>query len=203
VDPDGLQARSLGRRVASYTAAELDDACTTAAADDDGDLHDAELAEMDRRAEHDDDQNAEQWARVDELMAHGLDDRAAYAEAFGKDPDRIRRDDAIHRLRDDGNTGNGFDELARSAFRKELQRQYFDAEAATNGYLLTAAGQQAGLDTLDLWRNNEAYARKWASDELKEWWDNNGRLTFDTFAAGLLSGENEQRFRTGGESWLR
>lgn len=204
VDRAGQQARSLGRRVATYTDAELDDAFNSAAENDEAELLDAVLAEMDRRAEQaDPDPHAQQWARVDQLIAQGLDEKTAYAEAFGKDPEQVQRDDAIQRLRDDGNTGRGFDELARSAFRKELQRQYFDAEAATNGFLLTPAGQHANMDPLDLWRNNEAFARKWASDELKQWWDNNGRLTFDVFAAGLLSGENEQRFRTGGESWLQ
>lgn len=191
--------------VTTLTDAELDDAFTEATDRDDAELIDAVLAEMDRRQAEAEpvDPHAEQWARVDELVAAGVDERTAYAEAFGKDTEQVRREDAIQRLRDDGNTGRGFDELARSAYRKELQHQYFEAEAATNGFLLTPAGQRAGLDPLDLWRQNEAYARKWASDELKQWWDNNGRLTFDQFAAELLSGQNEQRFRTGGESWLQ
>jgi hypothetical protein len=183
---------------------------------DDDELLDAILGELDRRAaepdvdegqaeelELDDERDAEKWARFDELVAGGMSEQDAYAEAFDVDPDRVRRDDAIARLRADGYRGRGFDELARAAYRDELQRDYFAAEQATNGYLLNAEGQRRGLDPLDLWRQNEAYARRWASDELKEWWDANGRMTFDVFAASLLSGSAERRFRSGGESWLQ
>lgn len=175
-------------------------------------LLDAILAELDRRQadepetvddEPGDDPDAERWARVDELAAEGLSYEQAYAEVFGKDVDRMRREDAITRLRRAGYVGRGFDELARAAFRDALDEQYLAAEAATNGFLLTAQGQRNGLDPRDLWLRNESYARKWASDELKEWWDANGRVTFDEFSAGLLTGEAAQRFRTGGESWLR
>lgn len=181
-------------------------------------LLDAILGELDRRAAEppaDEDQadaadltvaderDAEKWARFDEFVAQGMSEQDAYAEAFDLDPDRVRRDDAIARLRTDGYRGKGFDELARAAYRNTLQRDYFAAEQATNGYLLNAQGQRRGLNPLDLWRQNESYARRWASDELKEWWDANGRLTFDMFAATLLSGSAERRFRTGGESWLQ
>ncbi|WP_158852822.1 phage minor capsid protein [Saccharothrix deserti] len=176
----------------------------------------AVLAEMDRRqaeaeqdtaqdqdATEDDDPNAEQWAEVDRLVAEGWDYEQAYAEVFDKDIERLRRDEVIQRLRAEGYRGRGFDELARAAYADALERDYFAAEDATNGYLLTAEGQRKGIDPRNLWRQNETYARRWASDELKEWWDINGRLTFDQFADQLLNGGNGQRFRTGGESWLR
>ncbi|TCO64377.1 phage minor capsid protein [Actinocrispum wychmicini] len=174
-------------------------------------LLDLVLAELDRRqAEQDqtdegadEDPHAEKWAEVDRLVAEGSDYEQAYAEVFDKDVDRVRREAAIARLRDDGFQGRGFDELARAAYAKALEVQYLAAEAATNGYLLTPTGQRKGLDPRQLWRQNETYARKWASDELKEWWDINGRLTFDQFAAQLLSGGNDKRFRTGGETWLQ
>ncbi|GAB3437442.1 phage minor capsid protein [Actinophytocola sediminis] len=185
---------------------------------DDEELLDAILAELDRRAaepdvdegqadaeelEIVDEQDAEKWAQYDELVASGMSEQDAYAEVFDLDPERVRRDEAIAKLRDDGHKGRGFDELARAAYREALQHAHDTAEAATNGYLLNAEGQRRGMDPRDLWRQNEAFARRWASDELKEWWDANGRMTFDVFAATLLSGSAERRFRTGGESWLQ
>lgn len=198
--------------LAKLTDEQVDDLFAQASESGDEDLLDAVLAEMDRRAEvvdtvqpqvADDEvlENAAEWARFDELVADGVDERDAYAEAFGKDTERVRRDDAINRLRAAGHRGKGFDDLARAAFREQAERDYFAAEAATNGYLLTAEGQRKGIDARDLWRNNEAFARRWASDELKEWWDQHGRLTFDEFAEGLLSGQAAARFRTGGETW--
>jgi minor capsid protein 2 len=198
-------------RLAAELAERTDDdlEAMVATAGDDEALLDAVLAELDRRhteqdtePEHDD-QDAEKWAEVDALAAGGMDYEQAYAAVFEIDPEQLRRDDAIARLRADGYRGKGFDELARAAYADALDRDYFNAEAATNGYLLTAEGQRKGLDPRQLWRQNETYARKWASDELKQWWDQNGRLTFDQFKAELLSGSNAQRFRTGGETWLQ
>ncbi|HVK25048.1 MAG TPA: hypothetical protein VM677_27120, partial [Actinokineospora sp.] len=187
----------------------------------------AVLAEMDRRADNpapvpapertwvddlfagprpvdeDDDpiEQGEEWARFDALLADGVDERQAYAEAFGKDVDKVRREEAIVRLRDEGFTGRSFEELARGAYRVRLEEDYFAAEAATNGYLLNSQGVARGIDPRELWRQNETYARKWASDELLEWWDERGRITFAQFQEELLTGSNAARFRTGGETW--
>lgn len=173
---------------------------------------DAIIAELDRRQAEpaepepvdEDDPDAAKWAEVDRLVAEqGLDYEQAYADVFERDVERLRREEAIRKLRETGYTGRGFDELARAAFRDRLADDYLSAEQATNGYLLTRAGQAAGIDPRTLWTQNETYARKWASDELKQWWDENGRVTYDQFRAELLSGGNEQRFRTGGETWLQ
>ncbi|MEV7042231.1 phage minor capsid protein [Amycolatopsis sp. NPDC051061] len=170
----------------------------------------AVLAELDRREADQqyadavaDDPDAEKWAEVDRLVGTGLEYEQAYAEVFDKDVEKMRREDAIARLRREGYRGRGFDELARAAYADRLERDYFAAEAATNGVLLTAEGQRSGLDPRNLWRQNENYARRWASDELKQWWDENGRVTFDQFVAEQLGGGNGERFRTGGESWLQ
>lgn len=212
-DPDQLSLDDVAKPVdlavlAKLSDDKLDERFAEATESGDEELLDAVLAEMDRRAERvdtpaDDEvlENAAEWERFDALVAEGVDERDAYAEAFGKDTDRVRRDDAIARLRAAGHRGTGFDELARVAFRERLEHDYFSAEAATNGYLLTAEGQRAGINARDLWRNNEAFARRWASDELKEWWDQHGRVTFDEFSEGLLSGQGAARFRTGGETW--
>ncbi|WP_073846175.1 phage minor capsid protein [Amycolatopsis sp. CB00013] len=177
---------------------------------DDEDAVEAVIAELERREADQqyadavaDDPDAEKWAEVDRLVETGLDYEQAYAEVFDKDVEKMRREDAIARLRREGYRGRGFDELARAAYVDRLERDYFAAEAATNGFLLTPEGQRAGLDPRNLWRQNETYARRWASDELKQWWDENGRVTFDQFVAEQLGGGNGERFRTGGESWLQ
>lgn len=209
--------RAERERVAAELAGLTDDELAARLAEvshDDAGVE-AVLAEMERREayaervedegdedDEDDDPNAEKWAEVDRLAAEGMDYEQAYAEVFDVDVERMRREDAIARLRAEGYQGRGFDELARSAYRLELDEQYVAAEAATNGYLLSREGEARGLDPRDLWRQNETYARRWASDELKEWWDDHGRLTFDEFRDGLLNGGNGKRHRTGGETWL-
>ncbi|MER6874224.1 phage minor capsid protein, partial [Amycolatopsis sp. NPDC000673] len=215
---DAIAAEQARRREAERLAAEkaaavdvreLSDeqlAERLAEVGDDEDAVAAVLAELDRREadqQYADDPDAEKWAEVDRLVETGLDYEQAYAEVFDKDVEKMRREDAIARLRREGYTGRGFDELARAAYAERLERDYFAAEAATNGFLLTQEGQRNGLDPRNLLRQNENYARRWASDELKQWWDKNGRVTFDQFAAELLDGGNGERFRTGGESWLQ
>ncbi|WP_344677236.1 phage minor capsid protein [Saccharopolyspora taberi] len=147
-----------------------------------------------------------QLAEYDRLVSEGMSEEDAWAEATGQSVEQQRREDAIARLRADGFTGRGFDELARAAYRKYIDEQYWQAEADTNGYLLSNAGEAAGVDPRELFTGPAARARKWASDELLEWWEEHGRITFDEFAAQLLGDTNAARdagFRTGGEDWLR
>ncbi len=175
---------------------------------------DAIVRRADEGQDVDDDQDVDEgqeqadddrWADYERLVDEGLTEEEAYAEAFGQSVERMQRDDAIARLRRDGYTGRGLDELARAAFRDLVDRQYFAAESATNGFLLNAAGQRAGMNPRELWTQNDAFARKWASPELLEFWDQagQGRPYFDEFLEGLLTGEAGGRFRSGGESWLR
>ncbi|SDD86472.1 phage minor capsid protein [Actinokineospora iranica] len=163
----------------------------------------AERREQDRarreqqRAERD----AAQWARFEELIDEGWSDEEAAAEAYGHSVERQRRDRAIAQLRGQGYTGRGFDELARKAFRDHVYEQYIAAEDATRGHMVTPAGQAAGIDPHALFTGPESRARKWASDELKEWWDTHGRITYDEWTARLL-GENPGQGTTG-DGWLR
>lgn len=126
------------------------------------------------------------WPHTSGWVAEGMSDEDAWAEATGQDVETQRREAAIAQLRGDGYTGRGFDELARAAYRRFVDAHYWQAEADTNGYLLNNAGQAAGINPRELFEGPAARARKWASDELLEWWDNNGRVTFDEFAAQLL-----------------
>lgn len=85
------------------------------------------------------------------------------------------------RLRDRPPPRSGEDNRARSF--EELAR----AEDAIRDTLLTAAGRTSGIDP-----HHESFARKWASAELKEWWDAHGWITFTVFRDRLLSGRGYQ-----------
>lgn len=120
------------------------------------------------------------------LVDAGADSEDAFAEAYGAGSQRQRRDAAIAQLRTQGYHGRGFDGLARDAYRQEATRQYFTAEDATRGHMLNHAGRAAGIDPADLFSGPESRARRYASDELREWWQDNGRLTFEGFTANLV-----------------
>jgi hypothetical protein len=143
-----------------------------------------------------------QWERFDELLAAGESEEEAAAQVFGRDVDQQKRDRAIAQLRAQGYVGRGFDELARKSFRDHIYQRYMDAEDACRGHLLTPAAQAAGIDPHELFTGPQARARKWASDELKEWWDQNGRITYDEWVAALL-GERPGYTGSSGDSFLK
>ncbi|MBI0374736.1 phage capsid protein [Streptomyces albiflaviniger] len=66
---------------------------------------------------------------------------------------------------------------ARALYDEYVYRQYLQAENDTNGYLLNKKARAAGINPVSLFSGpaRTAYAR--ASDELKEWWKEHGRLT--------------------------
>jgi hypothetical protein len=164
----------------------------------------AEKADAKQAAQ--DEREQQQWEHFDRLLESGVDEEAAVADVFGRSVEQQRRDRAIMQLRGQGYTGRGFDELARKAFRDFVYARYLDAEGHTRGHMLNRAGEAAGVDPHTLFTGPAARARKHASDELKEWWDQNGRITYDEFEAGLLGDAQAARdagFRTGGEDFLR
>jgi hypothetical protein len=61
--------------------------------------------------------------------------------------------------------------------------QFLAAEAGCKGNLLSRAGEAAGIaDPIQLWRASEARARKLASEELRNFWDDHGgRLSLAEF----------------------
>lgn len=78
----------------------------------------------------------------------------------------------------------------REMYQEHLYAQALDAEAATNGYMLTKAAQLAGVDPVSLFSgpSHVAYAR--ASEELKRWWQDNPRVTlaeYEEMVTGVRS----------------
>ncbi|WP_032769819.1 phage minor capsid protein [Streptomyces sp. CNS654] len=66
---------------------------------------------------------------------------------------------------------------AREMYAEYVYRQYLDAEAACRGYLLNKKAQTDGVDPMSLFSGPARIAHARASDELREWWAANGRLT--------------------------
>ncbi|PJN19275.1 phage capsid protein [Streptomyces sp. CB02120-2] len=66
---------------------------------------------------------------------------------------------------------------ARELYDEHVYRQYLAAEEACNGYLLNKRAQAAGHDPGSLFSGPARIAYSRASDELKEWWAEHGRLT--------------------------
>lgn len=120
------------------------------------------------------------------LVSLGENPEDAWAHAYNTNTDAMRRSATVAQLRAQGYAGSNFDAITRAAFRDEVQRQAIAAESATNGFMLNDAGRTAGVDPWSLMTGPEVRARKYASDELKGWWDTNGRPTVAGFQDQLL-----------------
>lgn len=130
----------------------------------------------------------QQDAEYDRRLESGEDPIEAYAAAFGKDVERLRRQEAIASLRSAGYRGRGMEELTQDAFRDHARQAHLDAEAATNGFMVNRAGERAGVHSASLFVGPESRARKYASEELLRYWQDHGRLTVDDFRASILGG---------------
>lgn len=78
------------------------------------------------------------------------------------------------------------DRARREAIRAEYaiaqHAAYLAADAECRGNLVSKAGIKKGItDEHALWTGRESAARKYASEELCEWWDANGRLTIGEY----------------------
>lgn len=129
---------------------------------------------------------APQRERLDELVEGGMEYREAYAEAFNQDPEELRRSELAAEIDRDRMPGESREQAARRAFKEQVAIAYVQAEAVTNGHMLNPAGRAAGIDPFTLFTGNRARAEKYASDELKEFWEINGRPTFVEFKAQVL-----------------
>lgn len=152
-------------------------------------------ADRERRAEQRAAREAEQLAEWERLLDAGYADEQAVEVAYGVPVERQRRDAAKESLRGDGYRGT-WAQMTRAAYRDALEREYRRAEDGTRGTLVSKrAGDR--IRTEHLFTRNEAFARKWASEELLAWWDQNGRLTYDAFVEQLVDGRGDLSGRGG------
>lgn len=81
-----------------------------------------------------------------------------------------------------GYRGTGFTRAQlRTMYAEHVDMEYWAAERESNGFLLNEAGRAAGVDPKSLFTGTEARALKYASDELKWYWSEHPRLSFDAY----------------------
>lgn len=143
-------------------------------------------------------------AEYDRLLAAGADDEEAVERVYGITVARQRRDRAIGELRANGYSGTTFEQLSRSAFRDHVYDLILRAEADPDvgAFMVSREGQARGIDGRDLFTGPAAYAARWASDELKQWWDDNSRPTLAEFRAELLGDQGTARGIRGGRGYF-
>jgi hypothetical protein len=78
----------------------------------------------------------------------------------------------------------------------EQYRAWLQAENGIQGaVLLNKAGQRAGVNERTLFSGPQSRADKYASDELKEWWETHPRPTREYFTRQRVREQREQRER--------
>lgn len=128
-----------------------------------------------------------QWVEVQKRIDAGEDPRDAVAYVTGLSVMRQLRSELKSRLIAEGqNRALSLEQMLRAKFREEITRRFVSAEWETKGQMLNSAAKAVGIDPFSLFSGTEARARKWASDELKRWWAEHGRITYDTYSAQLL-----------------
>lgn len=143
-----------------------------------------------------------QSAKYDELLAAGVDDETAIEQAFGIGVVQQRRMNAISTLRGWGYQGRSLDDLFKAWHRDEAHDEYLRAEEATRTHMLKSR-YEGKMDARSLWFRNEATARKYASDELLEWWDQNGRATVEELKARLMDPTELARIQASRSDFLQ
>jgi hypothetical protein len=163
------------------------------------------LAVEAQRAKRADTRAAAMQAKAGEVTRRidaGEDPRSAYADVMGVSIEKQLKAEAFQRLKASGSRGDTLDQMIRSDYNDEVYRLWNAAEDDCRGQLLNREGEawnakhadRPGLqiDPLDLFTGPEKRARKWASDELKAWWDRNGRPTLEQYRAQVISGTQKR-----------
>jgi hypothetical protein len=110
---------------------------------------------------------------VFDFYGKAKDDRGreqALAEAQRRDVAQERREAAEERRRQRWTARK----RARAA---EVERLWLEAENATKGVMLNRRGREAGVNERTLFTGPESRARKYASEELLNWWEYHPRPT--------------------------
>jgi hypothetical protein len=84
---------------------------------------------------------------------------------------------------------------ARAMYDEYVYRQYLQAEDDLRGVLLNKRAEVAGRAPITLFSGPARIAHAHASDELKEWWAEHGRLTQAEFIEKATG--QEQRWASG------
>lgn len=121
------------------------------------------------------------------------------AKRTGKDVQQvletIRKREFLRECASDGITGGGFEAVLDRKFKQEAEILFLEAEEATNGYMVKRE-YALKFNPKRLWSCNDATARKVMSEEMANWFDENGRLTKPVMRAMILDGDTNFRRRT-------
>ncbi|MEK6443560.1 hypothetical protein [Pseudonocardia sp. T1-2H] len=89
--------------------------------------------------------------------------------------------------------GESLDQTVDRMYGDITRHRYEQAEDACRGHLLNAAGEAAHIDPYTLFHGPARNAVRYASEELVDWWRENGRKTWIEYKAEMLGRPSDQR----------
>lgn len=81
--------------------------------------------------------------------------------------------------------------MCRGDYDLVILAMYERAEDDTRGALLNERGREAGIEPMSLFMGPRVRVDAYASEELREWFDANGRVTFDDFERQWLDAHDK------------
>jgi|1185.fasta_scaffold00009_18 hypothetical protein len=122
--------------------------------------------------------------QIDDLTEAGWSFLDAYAEVHHLDVRKLEREQRMSMLAAEHRPGEPRAKTIRRMYHEYTLLAALQAEDETAGNMLSRAGVAKGIDASSLWSGTSARARKYASDELKQWWsEHGGRITATQWAA--------------------
>lgn len=132
-------------------------------------------------------------AAVDELVRAGESFAEAYAQVHNLSAEQMAAQERAALLDAQRRPGETRRKAIRRLYDEHIAAAYLDAEAATRANLLSPAGRARKIDPQSLFSGPSDRARRYASKELKLWWEEHGgRPTFPAFQA-LYAGTAARR----------
>lgn len=133
-------------------------------------------------------------ASDDDLMKH-------YQRAdVGDNPRAVRRTIGELQRREDMATARQHRRAHKAnrqeEYRQWLEGQWVSAEEATRGSMVNKAGRAKGIDPRSLWTASKATRDRYASDELRAYWDKHPILTEDEFTSEHGAARGARRHRS-------
>lgn len=128
-------------------------------------------------------------ARYENFVAAGLPDDEAEAKATGRSLKSVRRERFKSWAHSEGHFGDDYRGLVTQVHDRQVEMDYYRAEAACNGHMLNAVGERLGIDPASFWHTDSVqYVRKYASEELMSWFDEHGRATWNALHESIING---------------
>ena len=132
--------------------------------------------------------------KIDRLIESGMDEYEARSRVTGRSVESIRRDDHKLFLSATYCRKGSFRELVALEHAELVESEYLRAWEDTNGHMIKAKYEDRSIEPRDFWGWPQSRIVKYASPEMLEWFNINGRLTLTQRIHSIEYGGSDRVF---------